>query len=257
MSEIRKLLNSNIPQEAVETREAWRGGPTLSYLSGAYVINRLNEVLGQGKWGYNINSLNKVFEGTISQTNGEVFTTSYIVNLGFYAMIDGDHAQFDEVGYGDGTDKKSQGKAHELATKEAVTDALKRAAKNLGISMGLGLYFKSGEYVDETVQTEPKKREETKADTKAKPVSTTSSSNSSPKSETQQTPKESRTTNTKILRDQIKNSFAVLQAKKAITKEDFVKNYLEGVKTDDLEDETVRVVLEKINKNFAKELGLN
>src|ERR1700722_7790641 len=124
------LLNQNIPAEVVEEREAWRGGPKLSYLSGAYVINRLNEVLGQGNWGYSIKALNKVHEGTIEQTAGSVFTVSYITTLGFYAMIDGKGASFDEVGYGDGTDKKSQGKAHELATKESVTDALKRAAKN-------------------------------------------------------------------------------------------------------------------------------
>jgi recombination DNA repair RAD52 pathway protein len=56
---------------------------------------------------------------------------------------------YGDVGYGDGSDKTNPGKAHELAAKEAVTDALKRCAKNLGMSMGLALYDKTQENVDE------------------------------------------------------------------------------------------------------------
>ncbi len=240
MSETRKNLDAQIPAEAVTTRESYKGGPKLSYLTGAYVINRLNEILGQGNWSYGIEEMTKVFEGKIEQYSGEAFTVSYISRIWFNADIDGRRSSFTEVGYGDGTDKKSPGKAHELATKEAVTDGLKRAAKNLGISMGLGLYFKSGEYVDEqNEKNEPTKREETKANPEA--------------------PKKSSTKNTKpdakIFKEQIKSSFAVLQAQKKITKEDFIKTYLNGGKTDDLTDQAVTEVLGKLKENFP-ELGL-
>lgn len=251
MNDTINKLNSNIPAEAVEKREAWRGGPQLSYLSGAYVINRLNEVVGQGNWGYRISSLRPVFEGVINQANGEAFTVSYIATLSFQATVDGNTANFEEVGYGDGTDKKSQGKAHELATKEAVTDALKRAAKNLGISMGLGLYFKSQEYIDEQSNaSESSKREEnpTRKESSVERSKTVSTS-------TANAVKPGKIVSAKILKDQIKNSFAVLQAQKKITKEDFIKDYLNGGKTDDLDDSNVKIVLEKIKTNFP-ELGL-
>lgn len=228
---LKEQLDSNIPQDAVESREAWRGGPKLSYLSGAYVIKRMNDVIGQGNWGYAIIRLERVFEGQIEQSSGSVYTTSYIAQVRLWANLAGSMTDFIEVGYGDGTDKKSQGKAHELATKEAVTDAVKRAAKNLGISLGLGLYFKSGEFVEDVA---PRKVED-----------------EAPKKDEKKAPK----TSTKILRDQIKNSFAVLQAQKKITKEVFVKDYLKGAKTDDLDDTAVASVLAMIKTNFP-ELGL-
>lgn len=118
MKTIIEQLDEQIPESAVETRE--QSGKKLSYLSGQYVINRLNKVLGQGNWEYQIYELNKVFEGTIAQYSGEAFTTSYIAQVQLRADINGKEVRFVEVGYGDGADKKSAGKAHELATKEAV-----------------------------------------------------------------------------------------------------------------------------------------
>ncbi len=247
MSEKRKLLDSNIPQAEVQTREAWKGGPKLSYLSGAYVIKRLNEVLGQGYWGYDIKSLTKVYEGTIQQQKGDAFTTSYISQISFWALVDSTKAEFDEVGYGDGTDFKSQGKAHELATKEAVTDGLKRAAKNLGISMGLGLYFKTQEFIGESNDTnESQPRKETASTPKPTPTPTPVPTAA------QQTTKANPKTTSKVLKEQIKTAFGVLQAQKKITKEIFVKDYLGGVKVDDLDDAFVAGTLLKIKTTFPE-----
>ena len=136
-------LDKNIPNEAVSTRE--QSGQTLSYLEAWYVIDRLNQVLGQGNWGYDIKALTKVFEGMVAQRNGEAFSTSYVATITLSAM----GQSFTEVGYGSGTDYKNPGNAHELASKGAVSDALKRAAKNLGRSMGLALYDKTQEFVGE------------------------------------------------------------------------------------------------------------
>jgi DNA recombination protein Rad52 len=147
-TELQNLLDSNIPNDVVQTRA--QGGVTLSYLAAWYVIDRMNQVFGQGNWGYQINSLNKVFEGEIDQYSGKAFSTSYTAVVSLYADVDGKRTSFSEVGYGDGTDKKSPGKAHELAVKESVSDALKRAAKNFGRSMGLALYDKTQEFVGGT-----------------------------------------------------------------------------------------------------------
>lgn len=138
-----KDLNQNIPSDVISKREAGNG-MKLDYLEGWYVINRLNETLGIGNWAYTSNA-NVVFQGEI---NGR-FATSYIASVRLVAELPGGvKTEFTDYGYGDGFDKTSPGKAHELAVKEAVTDGLKRAAKNLGLSMGLALYDKSREFVD-------------------------------------------------------------------------------------------------------------
>lgn len=269
-TELQKTLDQNIPESAVEKRSGG-GGKELSYLTGAYVINRLNEVLGQGNWGYTIRSLTKTYEGTVIQgyKKEEYFATSYIAQLLFEASIDGKRAFFEEIGYGDGTDKSSPGKAHELATKEAVTDALKRAAKNLGISFGLGLYFKSGEYIDEqALQVKPEPRTETAktvpAPTPAFPIGTkvdvtpylnTKLPNESvtPATDTKKIVAEIRAgLDTKILRTKIKAAFRKLESQKQITKEDFVSKFLGGGKVDTISDEQVLKTIDLLKTNFTE-----
>lgn len=246
----KKLLDEPIPNEAVSTREAWKGGPKLSYLSGAYVINRLNQVLGQGNWGYAIEKLDKVFEGMQEQYSGEAYSTSYIaqVTLSFRNEVDADAytpwQSFTEVGYGDGTDKKSPGKAHELATKEAVTDALKRAAKNLGMSMGLALYFKEGQFTGGEANEEPSVEQ---ADTKI-------NSNSEAGIELKKAKSDKKPADAKVSREKIKYMFGVLEARKQVTRDAFVKDYLGGRKVDDLDDANVIETLNKLQTNFP-ELG--
>ena len=65
----------------------------------------------------------------------------------------------------------------------------------------------------------------------------------------------SKAKDTKVLRQQIKSAYAVLEAQKKITKTDFVTQYLLGKKTDELKDEEVNQVINKLKTNF-KELGL-
>ncbi len=255
MSEIRKQLDANIPESAVQSRE--QAGRSLSYLSGAYVIKRLNEVLGQGNWDYRIDDLKCVYEGKTTQTRGEVFTTSYIAQVQLRATIDGKDVFFTDVGYGDGTDFKIPGKAHELAVKEAVTDGIKRAAKNLGISMGLGLYFKDGEYVTEekraTVSTGfPTPKATVKPPTK--PSNTeVKQAGVLPQAVTNAAENNKTTKPTKQL---IKGAFGVLKELQKITAADFTAKYLSGSKVDALTDEAAIAVYTRLKTDF-KELKLN
>jgi len=165
-----KTLEEKIPRDCVSTRPGGRS--TLSYLEGWYVTNRLNKIFGNLKWSYDIERLDKVFEGTIKDRyDKDVFTVSYTARVrltvpsfkdtpkGDEALYYGSGAVYEDVGFGNGTDKKDPGKAHELATKEAITDALKRCARNLGMSMGLALYDKTQENVDdETTETTTKSK---------------------------------------------------------------------------------------------------
>lgn len=152
IEELRVELEAKIPRDVIAQRKAGFGG-MLNYLPGFYVINRLNEVIGAGNWAYS----SEVFQlerGTVKTDKGEVFSVHYMAKVRLaVTLAAGITTEFTDYGYGDGTDKNSMGKAHELAIKEAVTDGLKRAARCLGNSFGNALYDKSGEGIDEGMDT--------------------------------------------------------------------------------------------------------
>lgn len=141
--ELRGKLDAKIPRADVRERKG-SNNFTFSYLEGWYIIAHLNSVLGQGNWSYQTEDITCVHAGSV----GEKFTANYIARVRLEAPILG-HAIFSDVGYGNGSDKYDPGKPHELAAKEAVTDALKRCAKNLGMSCGLALYDKEQLNVEE------------------------------------------------------------------------------------------------------------
>lgn len=147
--QLAKELDSKIPRDVISERDGG-GGRKLSYLEGWYVIDRLNKVLGHGNWSYN-SYVEKVHEGTIKDRyDNTVHTVHYSARVTLSTVsVSGCETSYTDYGYGDGTDKVNPGKAHELAIKESITDGLKRCAKNLGMSMGLALYDKTKENVED------------------------------------------------------------------------------------------------------------
>lgn len=145
--QIEKELDSNIPRDAVSSRSAG-GGKALSYLETWYVIDRLNKVFGNLGW--DAETVDMVLVSEPGQP--AAYRSKVRITVACEARNeDGSLAGFRTVireGTGWGSDK-SKLNPHEMASKEAESDALKRAAMKLGISMGLGLYDKSGEFVDE------------------------------------------------------------------------------------------------------------
>lgn len=141
-------LDANIPKSAVEQRQGG-GASKLSYLAGWYVIDRMNKIFGPDAWSYDVTELRCVHSGKISGKYGDQESASYSATVALFVQFpDGTQAKrITDVGFGNGTDKTDPGKPHELATKEAVTDALKRCAKSLGMSLGLALYDKKQENV--------------------------------------------------------------------------------------------------------------
>jgi DNA recombination protein Rad52 len=227
-SELQKVLDTNIPKEVVSSRS--QAGRDLSYLETWYVIDRMNQVFGQGNWSYSTIKLDKVFEGEVEQTSGKVFATSYIATVGVHALVDGRPTQFVDVGYGDGTDKKSPGKAHELATKEAVSDGVKRCIKNFGRSMGLALYDKTQEFVGAVQGKTPAVEPSTKGITavgKSEPISTAT-------------------------KDLITGAFKVLEAQKKITAEGFKEKYTKGKGLSTLAASEITVIYNNMKKDFPE-----
>lgn len=113
-------------------------GPKGDYLEGWHVINELNRVFGFGGWSYTIHlTKDDLREGKTSKGDMQwqaAYTCVCTLTVGDVTRQD--------VGFGSGF-AKSIGDAIEGATKEAATDALKRAARTFGNVFGLALYDKS------------------------------------------------------------------------------------------------------------------
>lgn len=141
-------LDSKIPREEISSRDAGQGRK-LDYVSSYYVISQMNRIFGPHRWAYS-SDIQKLYEGVIEGKYGNVNTVHYAARVRLVVEFEpGVKTEYTDYGYGDGTDKVNPGKAHELAIKEAVTDGLKRCAKNLGNRLGLALYDKEQNNVEE------------------------------------------------------------------------------------------------------------
>lgn len=214
---MKELLDAKIPENAIETRS--QAGVTLSYLTGWYVIDRLNQVFGHGKWNYD-STLTKLWEGEV---NGR-HCVSYMAAIRLSVTFPKDQklekvneyyregTYYEDVGYGDGGDKSNPGRAHELAIKEAVTDGIKRCAKNLGMSFGLALYRGDDEYIE----LEQPKFSGKKQDGGKPPMAESVLKSNSPKKASAQDERE------EIIKE-LRATVSALDAKKSLTKEAFVE----------------------------------
>lgn len=183
MNELYEKLNAKIPRDVISLRDGG-GGRKLSYLEGHYVINRMNEIFGQGNWCYQTVEMKPVFVGEVDGKN----VAHYIAKVNLTIVIGERTVTFSDYGYGDGMDKYNPGKAHELAVKEAVTDGVKRCAKSLGMSLGLALYDKTQENVaDAPTEVKPKARAGNSSRTVANKPAGVSNANAAPVGNTGET----------------------------------------------------------------------
>lgn len=110
-------------------------GPKGDYLEGWHVINELNRVFGFDGWSYTIDLQRDALDRVEGKDQwAAAYTCICTLKVGQVTRQD--------VGFGSGF-AKGVGDAIEGATKEAVTDALKRAARTFGNIFGLALYDKS------------------------------------------------------------------------------------------------------------------
>lgn len=215
--EICKKLDESIPRSVISERS---GGGTrkLSYLETWYVIDRLNKVLGNLGW-----SSETV---TLGLVPGE--TTKYMAKVRIIVRTEEDCVYKDGYGFGDA--QKGSRVDHELAIKEAESDALKRAAMKFGLSMGLALYDKTQEFVtDEEPVTE-----------KLQP-------------QVEATRPPNKEVNVGQLRETIKNSAKILIDTRKITKPQFVDKYVAKFgadKVDTMKDESVTLAYAALVADF-------
>jgi DNA repair and recombination protein RAD52 len=114
-------------------------GPKGDYIEGWHAIAEANRIFGHGAWSYVIKILSQ--DSLAEGQNGKGEPQWQAAYTCIVTVMVGDVTR-EDVGFGSGFAKQI-GDAIEGATKEAVTDALKRALRTFGNPFGLALYDKS------------------------------------------------------------------------------------------------------------------
>lgn len=135
-------LNAPLSREVVKTRE--QGGRNVSFVEGWHVIAECNRIFGFDGWISETIDLRCVTEK--ARTLGKPPNTYEGWGVTYTAkcriiVLDGLIFR-DGIGAGHGADR-DLGQAHESASKEAETDAMKRALRTFGNPFGLALYDKT------------------------------------------------------------------------------------------------------------------
>jgi DNA recombination protein Rad52 len=133
-------LKAPLPPESIAQREG-PGGKMLDYIKGWRAIDTANKIFGFGQWGLSVLGSHEVSRESVKfkRRDGSEVEGWEVLYTATVALQVHDCIQTQDVGYGSGK-FESLGDAIELATKEAVTDAMKRAFRHFGDQFGNGLY---------------------------------------------------------------------------------------------------------------------
>ena len=136
-------LSSTLDKKHVSERE--QSGRKFSYIEGWWAEAEANRIFGFDGWDSAILELRPVaeYERAVGSSGAKGWGVSYVATVRVRVLMqDGSVVTRDGVGAGHGIDR-DLGQAHESATKEAATDAEKRALKTFGNPFGLALYDKT------------------------------------------------------------------------------------------------------------------
>lgn len=148
--QIEQLLKPINPAR-IKTAEHVQG----SFIEGWDVIAHLSRIFGPLNWDKEVKSLWLISEDETenARTHKPQYTATYGATVRLTvreavrdtvpSLIHGSSVKVSEdSATGTGSNQKTKADAHDMAVKTAVTDALKRAAKDLGNQFGLSLYNK-------------------------------------------------------------------------------------------------------------------
>lgn len=113
-----------------------QAGRSLSYLEAWDVRATLNRIFGFLGWSADVTSSELVFE---EKNEKGQWSVGYKVTLKLSIFDEYSAATYTEAAVGSSS-LPQRGEAHDMAIKTAESDALKRAAMNLGTQFGLSLY---------------------------------------------------------------------------------------------------------------------
>ncbi|GMH77450.1 hypothetical protein TL16_g07413 [Triparma laevis f. inornata] len=132
---IKANLDTNPLKSEIQLKPAFKGGKPSEYLSGATVIDHMNQVFGFNGWNTEYFQEDKNIIGRPDE-NGGNFRVSVTVNCKV-VLIDGSFHVDTGTGIGQMGDLHQ---AMDTAKKSAYTDSMKRACRKFGKYLGLALY---------------------------------------------------------------------------------------------------------------------
>lgn len=122
--------------DPIHVRPPSKFGPKGDYIEGWHAIAEANRIFGFDGWSYRIVDISECHKPY--QNEKQNWSVSFIARV----EVTAGGVIREDIGYGSGHAKQI-GDAYEGATKEAITDALKRALRTFGNPFGLALYDKS------------------------------------------------------------------------------------------------------------------
>ncbi len=144
-------LNESLSKDDVKVRKG-SGNEKLSYIAAYHAINEANRLFGFGNWSTEIMHIHQVDKTEYEKSPynaGDVakpmISISYSCHLKLIISNGERTACHEDIGFGNGVAGNTAygiGSCIELASKEAVTDALKRCLRYYGNKFGLSLYDK-------------------------------------------------------------------------------------------------------------------
>lgn len=144
----KQALAESLDRAHVKQRS--QAGFKLSYIEAWHAISEANRIFGFDGWTRTTDMLEKVSE----EKDGDKWRIGYIAKV-TVTVYTGDHIVTRQgTGGGNGINRNAY-EAHEIAAKEAESDAMKRALMTFGNPFGLALYDKSQSNV-ELMTGEPK-----------------------------------------------------------------------------------------------------
>lgn len=132
--EVKPLLECKLDPKHIHKPNG-RFGPKGDYIQGWHAIAEANRIFGYGNWSYEID-LRQDDIREVKNAKGEQQWQAAYTCVCTVTVLD---VTRQDVGFGSGF-AKNIGDAIEGATKEAATDALKRALRTFGNPFGLALY---------------------------------------------------------------------------------------------------------------------
>ncbi|WUR02872.1 DNA repair and recombination protein RAD52 (RAD52) [Vairimorpha necatrix] len=148
-SRISKLLNKKLAPEYISYRQGFNR-TVVPYVEGWTVISLANQIFGFNGWSSQI--IKMEIDYCDENDNKWCIGISCIVRI---SLKDGTSKE--DVGFGSSENQRRKSEAYEKARKEAVTDALKRALRQYGNSLGNCCYDKN--FINSVKKIEKKERD--------------------------------------------------------------------------------------------------
>ena len=144
-------MKKNILKEKLNQSVVKKKQDKFNYIEAQHAMREANRAF-DFEWSYSINDMLLVQNEQKAKSGDANIKLNYIGYTCKVTVTVGD-IQREGFGFGQGIDR-DVGKAHESATKEAESDALKRALRSFGDIFGLALYDKTGANITNENKTE-------------------------------------------------------------------------------------------------------